>query len=91
MNNYNLKTYLVTRAQLQPGQERFPSFAAHQAAEARIMAFQVEAGEPVMATNKKPIPVGDYAIVEIDEDGMTIMASQKAFFESTYELDPTRN
>jgi hypothetical protein len=86
----NLQSYLNKHAQLKPGQDRYPSFAAHQAADERILARQVLEGETVIATNRQPIPPGDYAMVEVDEDGITIIASQKAFFESVYELAPTR-
>jgi hypothetical protein len=83
----NLQTYLNKHAQLKPDQEGFSSSAAQQAASERILARQVGENETVIATNRKPIPPGDYAIVEVDEDGITIIASTKAFFESMYELD----
>jgi hypothetical protein len=83
----NLKTYRNKLAQLKAGQERFASAAAHQAADERILAKQVGPDETVMATNGKQIPPGDYAIVEGDEDGLTVIASERAFFETIYELD----
>jgi hypothetical protein len=86
----NLQSYLNKHAQLKPDQEGFPSSAAQQAANERILARRVEPGETVYGSNGKLIPAGWYAIVEVDEEGLTIIASDPAFFDLTWELDRPR-
>jgi hypothetical protein len=64
--------------------------AAVDAANERILARKVEPGETVYGSNGKLIPEGWYAIVEVDEEGLTIIASDPAFFDLTWELDRPR-
>jgi hypothetical protein len=65
--------------------------AAVDAANERKLARKIEPGETVLATNREPIPEGWYAMVEGDEDGLTIIACEPTFFESIWELDVPRN
>jgi hypothetical protein len=83
----NLQPYRNKLAQLKPGETRFSSFAAHQAADERILARQIAPGETVLATNGKLIPAGHYAIVEVDDEGLTIIAADPVFFSQIWELD----
>jgi hypothetical protein len=86
-----LATYRNKLAQLKPGQKRFASAAAHQAAEERILARKVEPGEVLRASNGQLIPEGHYAIVEADEEGPTVITADPAFFDTIWELAPPNN